>query len=70
MLHWWRETWQWHRRSEGNHPPSETFSLHDFVVSSNNRYKLLNRSNKAGFCFVRKQTPGLFVETFPQHIED
>ena len=45
-------TWGWHRTAERSYPLSDSLPLHNFVVISNNYlYKLLNRSNMAGFCF-------------------
>ena len=54
MLRSRRETW--HGKSEGNHLSSDSLSLHNFVLISNNLYRLLNRLTTAGFYFAFKQT--------------
>jgi hypothetical protein len=70
MLHGLWGMWLWHRKAEGDHSPSDSLSLPEFALISNNPYKLLNRFNAAGFCFVLKQKSRGLVKTFPRFIED
>lgn len=65
MLRSQRETWHGHGKAEGKHLSSDSLSLHDFVVMSNNLYRLLNRLTTAGFYFAFKQTSRLLVEASP-----
>lgn len=67
MLRWLRGMWRWHRKAEGNQWPSESLSLHGFIVLSSNRYRLLNRLCSAGFCFVFRQKSRLPGEAFSRH---
>jgi hypothetical protein len=66
MLRLRRETLCWHGRAEGTYPPSDTLSLHDFLVSSNNLFILLNRSNTADFCFVLGSYPASLQRHIPK----
>ena len=55
MLRWLRGLYRWHRMAEGKDLPSDPMSLPHFITISHDAYRILDRLNTAGFCFVVEQ---------------